>query len=80
LEDYNKPAPWSDASYAPASVKILMSQHIGVPCVPAVKEGQRVEKGAVVGDVPADKLGCPVHASISGTVRKVNEKYVEIYA
>jgi len=80
LEDYNKPAPWNAASCAPASVKILMSQHIGAPCVPAVKEGQRVEKGAVVGDVPADKLGCPVHASISGTVRKVNEKYVEIYA
>ncbi|MGD9643487.1 MAG: 4Fe-4S dicluster domain-containing protein [Elusimicrobiales bacterium] len=80
LEDYNKPAPWNDASYAPASVKILMSQHIGAPCVPSVKEGQRVEKGAVVGDLPADKLGCPVHASISGTVRKVNEKYVEIYA
>ena len=80
LDDYNKPAPWNDVSYAPASVKILMSQHIGAPCVPAVKEGQRVEKGAVVGDLPADKLGCPVHASISGTVRKVNEKYVEIYA
>jgi Na+-translocating ferredoxin:NAD+ oxidoreductase RnfC subunit len=80
LEDYNKPAPWSDAAYKPAKVRILMSQHIGVPCAPCVKEGQRVEKGAVVGDVPADKLGCPVHASISGTVGRVNEKYVEIIA
>ncbi|MDD5208851.1 MAG: SLBB domain-containing protein [Elusimicrobiales bacterium] len=80
LEDYNKDAPWADISYKPAKVKILMSQHIGVPCSPSVKEGQRVEKGAVVGDVPADKLGCPVHASISGAVGKVNEKYVEIIA
>ena len=80
LEDYNKDAPWNDAVYKPARVKILMSQHIGAPCVAVVKEGQRVEKGAVVGDVPADKLGCPVHASISGTVGKVNEKYVEIIA
>ena len=80
LDEYNKAAPWSDAVYAPGKVKILMSQHIGAPCVPSVKEGQRVEKGAVVGDVPAGALGCPVHASISGTVRKVNEKYVEIYA
>ena len=80
LEDYNKDAPWVDLSYKPSRVRILMSQHIGVPCSPAVKEGQRVEKGAVVGDVPADKLGCPVHASISGTVGKVNEKYVEIIA
>jgi Na+-translocating ferredoxin:NAD+ oxidoreductase RnfC subunit len=80
LEDHNKPAPWSDAVYKPVKVKILMSQHIGAPCAPCVKEGQRVEKGAVVGDLPADKLGCPVHASISGTVGRVCEKYVEIVA
>ncbi|HNW44857.1 MAG TPA: hypothetical protein PKI19_10160, partial [Elusimicrobiales bacterium] len=80
LEDYNKDAPWTDAVYKPAKVRILMAQHIGAPCVPCVKEGQRVEKGAVVGDVPADKLGCPVHASIAGTVGRVNEKYVEISA
>jgi Na+-translocating ferredoxin:NAD+ oxidoreductase RnfC subunit len=80
LEDYNKDAPWNDAVYKPSRVKILMSQHIGAPCVPSVKEGQKVEKGAVVGDVAADKLGCPVHASIAGTVGKVNEKYVEIIA
>lgn len=80
LEDYNKDAPWTEVSYKPAKVKILLSQHIGAPCAATVKEGQRVEKGAVVGDVPADKLGCPVHASIAGTVGKVNEKYVEIYA
>ena len=80
LEDYNKDAPWTDFAYNPPRVKILMSQHIGAPCVPSVKEGQRVEKGSVVGDVAADKLGCPVHASIAGTVGKVNEKYVEIIA
>ncbi|HAT73012.1 MAG TPA: hypothetical protein DCS63_09380 [Elusimicrobia bacterium] len=80
LEDYNKDAPWSDVSYKPARVKILMSQHIGAPSVPSVREGQRVEIGAVVGDLPADKPGCPVHASIPGTVGKVNEKYVEIIA
>ncbi len=80
LEGYNKDAPWTEFSYKPPRVKILMSQHIGVPCVPSVKEGQRVEKGAVVGDVAAEKLGCPAHASISGTVGRVNEKYVEITA
>ena len=80
LEDYNKDAPWTDETYRPSKVRILMAQHIGMPCLPAVKEGQRVEKGAVVGDVPADKLGCPVHASIAGTVGRVNERYVEIIA
>jgi Na+-translocating ferredoxin:NAD+ oxidoreductase RnfC subunit len=80
LTDYNKEAPWTEVAYKPAKVRILMCQHIGSPCAPLVKEGQRLQKGAVVGDVPADKLGCPVHASISGTVVKVNEKYVEIRA
>ncbi|PIU20566.1 MAG: hypothetical protein COT18_01520 [Elusimicrobia bacterium CG08_land_8_20_14_0_20_59_10] len=80
LADYNRDAPWSDAVYKPLRVRIMMSQHIGVPCVPSVKEGQRVEKGAVAGDVPSGKLGCPVHASITGTVGKVNDKYVEIIA
>lgn len=80
LTDYNKEAPWSDEIYKPAAVRIMMAQHIGQPCSPCVKEGQRVEKGAVVGDVPADKLGCPVHASIAGTVGKVNDRFVEIIA
>ena len=80
LDDYNKDAPWTEPAYSPARVRILMSQHIGPACVPSVTEGQRVEKGAVVGDVAADQLGCPVHASISGTVRAVNGKYVEITA
>lgn len=80
LTDYNFDAPWKDEDYKPSRVRIMLAQHIGVPCAPAVSAGQRVEKGAVVGDVPADKLGCPVHASISGTVTKVNEKYVEITA
>ncbi|MBI4350910.1 MAG: SLBB domain-containing protein [Elusimicrobia bacterium] len=80
LSDYNFDAPWKDEDYKPSRVRILLAQHIGLPCAPAVSVGQRVEKGAVVGDVPADKLGCPVHASISGTVTKVNEKYVEITA
>jgi biotin carboxyl carrier protein len=43
-----------------------------------VSLGQSVKKGDVVGDLPADKLGCPVHASIDGKVSKINDKYVEI--
>ncbi|HAH31164.1 MAG TPA: hypothetical protein DCL44_02500 [Elusimicrobia bacterium] len=80
LSDYNTDAPWFDADYKPARVKILMTQHIGVPCVPSVKPGEIVQKGAVVGLAPENKLGCPVHASISGVVAKVNDKYVEIVA
>ena len=60
------------------AVKIMLQQHIGTPAGPAVKEGQKIKKGGMVGDVPADRLGVPVHASISGTISGVTDQYVEI--
>ncbi len=80
LADYNTDAPWLEHDYKPVRVRILLSQHIGVPCSPKVSVGGLVKKGAVVGDVPGDKPGTPVHASIDGKVLKVNDKYVEITA
>ena len=54
----------------PKFVYIPMSQHIGVHCIPSVKQGDVVNKGQVIGEI--DKgLGCPVHASVSGTVREI---------
>jgi Na+-translocating ferredoxin:NAD+ oxidoreductase RnfC subunit len=78
LADYNVDAPYLDHDYEPSRVRIQLSQHIGVACAPVVSQGQSVKKGDMVGDLPADKLGCPVHASIDGKVSKVNDKYVEI--
>ena len=50
-----------------------MSQHIGAPCAPLVKKGDRVLVGQKIGD--AEKgLACPVHASVSGTVVDIEEK------
>lgn len=80
LEDYLKDAPYQDFRYRPGSVRIQLSQHIGAPCSPTVKEGRRVGRGEIVGDLPADKPGCPVHASVDGTVTRVNNVYVEIKA
>ena len=58
---------------APRSVAISMSQHIGAPCTPTVAEGDRVLVGQIIGDVAPDKLGCPVHASVSGTVKGIEQ-------
>ncbi len=58
---------------SPNTVSIPMSQHIGAPCVPTVKKGDRVDMGQVIGEVKAG-LGCPVHASVSGTVIAIEEK------
>ncbi len=57
----------------PPSVTITMNQNIGAPATPAVKKGDRVLTGQVIGTVPDTALGCPVHASITGTVREITE-------
>ena len=56
----------------PPRVVISMQQHIGAPCVPAVKAGDEVKIGQVVGQ--SDKfVSAPVHSSVQGTVKAVSE-------
>ena len=55
---------------APQIVTVPLSQHIGAPCTPTVAVGDHVDCGAVIGDVEKG-LGCPVHASVSGTVKEI---------
>lgn len=58
----------------PDKVIIPLSQHIGAPCKALVNVGDRVDKGQVIGAVEKG-LGCPVHASVSGTVEKIESVY-----
>ncbi len=57
---------------APETVTLPMSQHIGAPCTPTVKVGDKVQVGQVIGDT--DKyVSAPIHASVSGRVTAVKE-------
>lgn len=47
-----------------------MQQHIGAPCEPLVKVGDRVLVGQKIGDSSAF-ISVPVHASVSGKVEKI---------
>ena len=58
-------------------VKIMLSQHIGAPASAVVKSGDKVEMGQVIAE-PGKGLSVAIHASISGTVTEVNDKYVII--
>ncbi len=58
----------------PATVSLPLSQHIGAPATPAVAVGEHVFVGQVIGRVETG-LGCPVHASVSGTVKEIVTKY-----
>lgn len=57
-------------------VAIPLKQHLGAPAVAVIKEGDRVEKGDVIGEIPEKALGARVHASISGTVASVGDSVV----
>lgn len=63
-------------------VGIKLKQHIGAPCVPLVGPGAPVRKGQLIGQPPATDgkpaLGAPVHASIDGVVRAVEDGVVWI--
>ena len=57
----------------PKTVSIPLSQHIGAHATPVVAVGDRVLVGQVIGVVESG-LGCPVHASVSGTVKEIVTK------
>ena len=66
---YNKEMSTREGEFhtiVPRQVVIPMQQHIGAPCVPLVKVGDRVLRGQKIGD--GEGLCVPVHASVSGTV------------
>ena len=60
------------------SVRILMSQHVGAPSVPAVRKGDRVVEGQCVAEPPDGKLGARQHASIPGRVTGVDDRAITI--
>lgn len=77
LTKYDVPAPITEMKGEVKKVKIMCSQHIGAPAVPVVKEEDTVEKGQMIAR-PAEGLSVAVHASISGRVTEVTEKYIMI--
>ncbi|MDD6827165.1 MAG: electron transport complex subunit RsxC [Oscillospiraceae bacterium] len=54
----------------PSYVKIPMSMHMGAPCTPTVKKGDKVLVGQKIGDSDAF-FSAPIHSSVSGTVKDV---------
>jgi Na+-translocating ferredoxin:NAD+ oxidoreductase RnfC subunit len=77
LTKYNKEAPLNDDVVDMKKVRILLSQHIGAPASAVVKVGDKVERGQMIAQ-PGNGLSVAIHASISGTVTEVTEKYVVI--
>lgn len=57
---------------APETVRIPMAHHIGAPARLAVKPGDEVFVGTLIGEA-AGYVSAPVHSSVSGKVLKIEE-------
>jgi Na+-translocating ferredoxin:NAD+ oxidoreductase RnfC subunit len=59
-------------------VRLPTQQGTGSPAIPLVKQGERVQEGQLIGEIPEGKLGARMHASIAGMVTYVGPEAVEI--
>lgn len=80
LEPFDIPAPLVQYQGKIDSVKLMLRQNIGAPCVPSVKAGDAVTEGEQIAAPPQGALGTCLHASITGTVKAVTENYITIQA
>jgi Na+-translocating ferredoxin:NAD+ oxidoreductase RnfC subunit len=79
LSEYQEcTCPLDEREYQPRRVTIPLKQHIGAPSQPVVKIGDRVERGDLIAQIPEDKLGANVHASISGRVEAMTGEHIVI--
>ncbi|MBQ7039789.1 MAG: 4Fe-4S dicluster domain-containing protein, partial [Clostridia bacterium] len=78
LTKYNIPALLYEKDFEVKSVKVLFSQHAGAPAEPIVKQGDLVYEGQKIAQAKDDALSLCVHASISGKVIQVCDKYAVI--
>ncbi|QNO13997.1 SLBB domain-containing protein [Alkalicella caledoniensis] len=79
LEKYNVDAPLIESvDETVKGVVLSQKQHIGAMAQPLVQVGDVVKKGDPVANVNDGQLGAMIHASISGTVKSINQKGIEI--
>lgn len=78
LTPLDQPAPMKEMEVNPSIVYIAKSQHVGAPAIPIVSIGDRVTLGQVIGEIPEDKLGATIHASISGTIENITNDFIAI--
>ena len=57
-----------------------LHQSIGAPSVPVVEVGTEVRRGEMLAAAPEGKLGCPIHASVTGRVAAVTADAITVEA
>ena len=79
LNPYNKTAPMSDMTVKAERLTIMLSQHIGAPSVPVVKQGDKVKENQLIAEA-ANGLSVGLHSPVNGTVKAIGKKAIIIVA
>ena len=69
--------PMTHLAFAPAIVRVPLGQHAGAKAEPTVRAGQAVKKYDLIAKARGT-ISSNVHASITGTVRKVSADHIHI--
>jgi Na+-translocating ferredoxin:NAD+ oxidoreductase RnfC subunit len=78
IDRYDSDTPLSGFDMEVETVKLYLSQHVGVPSVPVLQEGAAVRKGDAAADIPQGGLGSKIHSSIDGTVTDIKDDHIVI--
>jgi Na+-translocating ferredoxin:NAD+ oxidoreductase RnfC subunit len=82
LRQFRNVGPLNDVLLPAEKVGIKLKQHLGAPCEPLVRVGDRVGKGQPIGRPPLNNgqpaLGASVHASIDGTITAIENGVIRI--
>jgi len=70
-------APLSTRDFSPSAVRVPLTEHLGAPAIPVVKEGDRVRRYDLIGK-SGGTVSSNVHASIDGVVRRVTHSHIHL--
>ncbi len=71
LTRFEAPHRFEQRDVQSRTLRIPLKQHTGAPSVPVVAEGDRVDGGRLIADIPKDSLGARIFASKKGRVSAV---------
>ena len=77
---YDMPVPEEAIEATSPIVCIPVKQHIGAPAEPCVQVGSTVQRGDVIARMADGALGADIHASVCGTVERVEDGMIVIRA
>ncbi len=73
LEKYNNACPLVEEEIKVKRLYISLSQNIGAPSIPCIKEGQTVSRGELIAEPQENALSLPIHSPMDAKVLKISD-------